>query len=136
MSSERTWLVAILRRKIVDHFRAAGARRHDQELEGADTGSDPWFNEAGKWKNAVLGWPGDPASLISNHEFRQTLDECLSKLPPALADAFCLREMEELGTEDLCKVLNVSASNLCVRLHRARMLLRQCLEQNWFARGG
>jgi RNA polymerase sigma-70 factor, ECF subfamily len=65
-------------------------------------------------------------------EFWETLRNCLSKLPERVADVFMLREMEEMETEQICRDLNISPSNLWVMLHRARMALRECLEMNWF----
>jgi RNA polymerase sigma-70 factor (ECF subfamily) len=40
--------------------------------------------------------------------------------------------MEEISSEKICKELNISKSNLWVILHRARLKLRECLEENWF----
>ncbi len=61
------------------------------------------------------------------------LDRCLSRLPRSLSSVFILRELEELDTAELRRVLAVSEGNLRVRLHRARLLLRECLEKHWFA---
>jgi RNA polymerase sigma-70 factor (ECF subfamily) len=57
---------------------------------------------------------------------------CLGKLPQRIANVFMLREMDEIPSKDLCKMLSISESNLWVMLHRARMALRECLEKNWF----
>ena len=130
-SSERTWLVGILRRKIIDHFRdlakattATGVDLGEQAVAGM-------FTRGGIWKADLAPWSSDPAELAQNKEFWQVLHDCASKLPPLLADAFSLRELEGLPTDEICKILNISASNLSVRLHRARLLLRDCLERTW-----
>jgi RNA polymerase sigma-70 factor (ECF subfamily) len=47
-----------------------------------------------------------------------------------------MREVLELGTDEICKELTITANNLWVILYRARMALRECLELNWFANGG
>jgi RNA polymerase sigma-70 factor, ECF subfamily len=62
------------------------------------------------------------------------LRDCLSKLPPRVADVFMLREMDDLTGKEICSLLGVTESNLWVMLHRARMALRECLEINWFDR--
>ena len=62
------------------------------------------------------------------------MDICLEKLPPNTARVFIMREVMELETDEICKELTINANNLWVILYRARMALRQCLEQNWFAR--
>jgi len=65
-------------------------------------------------------------------EFWKVLERCLSELPARTASAFTLREVEEFRSEEICKVLGISATNLWVMLHRARAHLRRCLEMNWF----
>jgi len=132
-SSERTWLVGILRRKIVDLFR----RRRPDEGSGDQAGAidrliASRFNQKGHWKSRQGAWSADPAKTLANQEFWAVFDDCMAKLPANLADAFCLRELEALRTDELCKILNVTASNLWVQLHRARALLRNCLDANWF----
>ena len=59
------------------------------------------------------------------------LYRCLGELPKRQSEAFILREMDELSTEEICKELDITATNSWVILYRARMLLRQCLETNW-----
>ena len=58
---------------------------------------------------------------------------CLEKLPPNTARVFMMREVMELDSDEICRELSITATNLWVMLYRARMALRQCLEQNWFA---
>ena len=65
-------------------------------------------------------------------EFWQTMRDCLSRLPQRIADVFMLREMDEIPSREICRMLNITESNLWVMLHRARMALRECLEINWF----
>jgi RNA polymerase sigma-70 factor (ECF subfamily) len=56
----------------------------------------------------------------------------MSKLPERIANAFNLREMDELETDEICDILEISESNFWVMMHRARMSLRRCIEINWF----
>ena len=58
---------------------------------------------------------------------------CRDKLPPNTARVYMLREVMELDSEEICKELTISSTNLWVILYRARLALRQCLEQHWFA---
>jgi RNA polymerase sigma-70 factor (ECF subfamily) len=92
-----------------------------------------FFRAGGSWKAPPRHWPGDPQAALENREFWQVLENCLSKLPRGLAAAFAMRELEEMETRETCQALGITATNLFVRLHRARLMLRQCLEQNWFA---
>ena len=131
-SSERTWLLAILRRKIVDHYRG----RTDREPTGdgsqpSDRESFRFFEEDGHWRNAPARWKGAHEAL-EDEEFRDVLSHCCKRLPAPLAEAFLLREWEGMGVEPIQETLDVSAATLRVRLHRARLLLRECLERNWF----
>ncbi len=63
------------------------------------------------------------------------MDFCLDKLPPNTARVFMMREVMELDGAEICKELRITSTNLWVILYRARVALRQCLEQNWFAAG-
>lgn len=129
-SSELTWLIGILRHKIADHYRqlarSSGDDEHDERVAGR-------FNRHGHWSPKPGAWQGDPADLVENREFWETLRNCLSALPGPLAHAFIMREMEEQDSQEVCQTLNIAPTNLWARLHRARLRLRDCLEFNWFA---
>ena len=137
-SSERTWMVGILKHKVVDHLRRAGREvlLEDQGLLPCEE-EHPFAEEgewSGHWRNAALApadWGETPAALLDQQEFWQVLKSCLAGLPPRLAQAFALREIDQLACEEVCKVLGVSATNLWVMLHRSRMHLRRCLEVKW-----
>lgn len=133
-SSERTWLVAILKNKIADHFRRA-ARESSQEelLLRGPLGAGP-FDAEGHWKSRPSDWGSDPAALARQADFLEQLRRCLSELPASHAAAFTLREIDGMTTREICKILEISETNLWVILHRARMRLRACLEANWFGR--
>ena len=126
-SSERTWLVGILRHKICDHLRKTcreRAVRHDPTPS----------NDAEAWEETVL-WMHDvaaesqlPSRRIELAEFRQNLELALGKLPPLIAQVFQLYEMEERPNREVCAQMNISESNLWVMLHRARKQLRVHLD--------
>ncbi len=131
----RTWLLSILRHKIVDHYRRIAATLPAVEPDPAgrpDAVIDRYFSGKGLWKKAVASWKA-PDQALEDREFWDVLDGCLGRLPRTLSSVFILRELEELDTAELRRILEVSESNLRVRLHRARLLLRECLEKNWFA---
>ena len=134
-SSVRTWLTGILKHKIVDAIRQKQRRPITAtELdEEADLDAlDPLFAEEGGWRTTTESW-GEPESALSRQEFMEVLERCLERLPPATARVFAMREILELSTDEICKELTITANNLWVILYRARMALRQCLEQHWFA---
>jgi len=132
-SSERTWLIGILKRKIIDHLRSSSRRRQAEEEQPEDIGLD-LFSRGGKWKSNPARWGGDPGSLAGQSEFWAVLRSCLEKLPSSLASAFLLRELDHMQTQDICEVLGLTPTNLWARLHRARTLLRACLDKRWFGR--
>jgi RNA polymerase sigma-70 factor (ECF subfamily) len=133
-SSERTWLVGILRHKIVDQLRRSGreAATGNGVPSGASDGSP--FDRRGHWKVRPASWAGDPGREIETREFWEVFGRCLSGLPRGLADAFFLRELDGLGADEVQRTLGITPANFWKRLHRARMLLRQCLESGWFGR--
>jgi RNA polymerase sigma-70 factor (ECF subfamily) len=133
-SSEATWLVGILKHKISDHFRrqAREAPLEDGDVRGRPESSA--FDGSGHWNSGPTDWGGNPADLYREKKFLDQFTKCLSGLSPNQANAFTLREIEGADTVEICKVLNVTETNLWVILHRARMLLRRCLETHWFDR--
>lgn len=133
-ASERTWLVGILKRKVVDHVRRSVREQAVDPATNAEDGSGDVFSKRGLWRKNPQSWAGEPDKLLEDREFREILQRCLHGLPAPMAHAFLLREMDQLESDDVCKVLGISATNLWTRLHRARMGLRQCLENNWFSR--
>lgn len=132
-SQKRTWLIGILRHKIADHFRKASTRR-EQPLSslGEHQGTLGLYNKRKRWAKSPEDWGSVPADILQQKEFWRAYRLCRSKLPSTLADCYTLRELEGLSSEEVCKILDITATNLSVRMHRARLMLRHCLETNWF----
>ncbi len=130
-SSFGTWLVAILRRKIADHHRKS-ARSTDLDAQ-SHAGVESAFTNKGKWTTSSTNWKSTPRDLAENAEFWTVFHGCLSGLPTPLAQAFQMREIARATVDDASKKTGVTPQNLAVRLHRARLLLRQCLQKNWFS---
>ncbi|MFT5525076.1 MAG: RNA polymerase sigma-70 factor (ECF subfamily) [Pirellulaceae bacterium] len=124
-SSIRTWLIGILRHKIVDHLRAT-AKTLISEHERAD-------NSPYKCSGRLKAWPSDPATIVENREFWVVFNNCTEKLPPKLADVFYMREVADMEAEEICRELKISESNFGVRMFRARAALRHCLDTIWFS---
>ena len=139
--SERTWLVGIMKHKITDHFRRLireaplGTEEEGSEHTEFFERSDGW---SGHWNTdyAPTDWHADPAQLVEQNDFWRTFNDCLAPLPQRTASAFTLREVDGLSSEEICEILSIKVNNLWVMLHRARLQLRNCLELNWFGRGG
>jgi RNA polymerase sigma-70 factor (ECF subfamily) len=137
-SAEQSWLIGILKHKIVDYIRRVSRERTQFADEPLPAMLADQFDEHGHWKMAAGAgpkvWADDAATACERQEFWHVLDGCLEKLPPRTAQAFVLREVDGEDGDEVCKVLNVSPTNFWVLLHRARMQLRHCLEQNWFGK--
>lgn len=131
-SSVRTWLVGILKHKVLDHFRKSYREPPISDLLSSEDPSEALFDEKGKWKPGPIPWADDPRALLEQKEFWETFLRCMSDLPRRLAQVFALRELDGLKGEEICNLTKISATNLGVMLHRARLRLRRCLEINWF----
>ncbi|MEO0475215.1 MAG: sigma-70 family RNA polymerase sigma factor [Planctomycetota bacterium] len=132
-SQERTWLIGILRHKVVDYFRK---RQRQTQLKEAEfekrQGTLGLFNKRGRWAKRPCEWKDDPASVYEDKEFWVIYEMCRTRLPGPLSEAYILRELEGFSVEQACNLLDITATNLSVRLHRARLALRECLERHWF----
>lgn len=133
-SSEQTWLIGILKHKIADYLRLTYREVPASQLVEADMHVEQFFDNAdyGHLAKAPGNWQFNPAALLENKEFWQLFQDCMGRLPDKAAQAFRLRKLEAMQSEEICKILGVSSTNLWVLLYRARLQLRQCLEQNWF----
>lgn len=131
-STERSWLVGILKNKIADHFRKVGRETSFTDMQFLEDEMSHKF-ENGFWNHDIgpKDWQESEA-VAYRGEFWQTMRGCLDKLPPRVADVFMMREMDGTDSPEICETLKISQSNLWVMLHRARMALRECLEMNWF----
>jgi RNA polymerase sigma-70 factor (TIGR02943 family) len=130
-SSERTWLISILRHKIADRRRKSARDPAPLAREDPVDVLDTMFDARGRWRINPGRWPRNPDRVLEQPEFWQDLERCLSLLPANLAEAFILREVRRQTGEAICEMMSITLDNLWVRLHRARLLLRKCLERQW-----
>ncbi|MED5621318.1 sigma-70 family RNA polymerase sigma factor [Ideonella sp. BN130291] len=131
-SQLKTWLVGILKHKVVDQLR-----RHSREAivlvgEDGEDIADLLFEPGGHFRQIPEDW-GSPEAACGQRQFFEVLEACMEHLPPAQGRVFMMREWLELDTDEICKELSISATNLWVMLHRARLRLRECLQVHWFS---
>jgi len=130
-SSDRTWLVGILRHKIYDHLRRV-CRERPVLSDGASSHSDQEaWDDSVLWAHEVAAECVEPSKRMELAEFREALETALGKLPPRIAQVFQLYEVEEQPNREVCARLNITESNLWVMLHRARKQLREELAGWW-----
>jgi len=133
-SSVRTWLVGILKHKITDYIRKQIRERRLMERVESDPTSE-YFDNHRRSQNASIRWNSDPEILVHDKQFLTTLSGCVSKLSEQQQLVFTLRELNGEDTESVCNSCGISSTNMHVIMHRARLMLRKCLEENWFDKG-
>ncbi len=130
-ASERTWLVSILKRKIIDYYRKINSAKGQAEIKLSFY--DDGENE-GRWieERVPQMWENEAEKNIENDELKDTLEKCINNLPEKYAVVFRMKTIQQFETEEICKELDITSSNLWVMIHRARTQLRRCMEKNWF----
>lgn len=135
----KTWIIAILKNKIADVLR----QRQRRPINASQlTGEEPEgalpavFDQRGMWRDAArpARWE-DPEADLQSTQFLAVFDACLNRLPAQHGRVFLMREVVEMETREICAELGLSASNVHVILHRARLALRACLEIHWLQEG-
>lgn len=130
-SNPRTWLTGILRHKIVDYFRTKAKEASYTATDVLELDAE-LFDAQGRWVDPPSNWPLDPHQSLAGRQFRQTLNQCLARLDQAKRAVIMLRAFEGLSSEEVCKELAITPTNLWVLAHRARENLRRCLDKYWF----
>jgi len=137
-SSERTWLISILKRKIIDTYRKkysskeSSITEYETDISDGDfyRTEDPfrghWLEGKGPNSHSLM-----PEGEIEQEELVRIIQLCISLLPPNLASAFVMKMIDEAESEVVCNELGITPSNLWVMLHRARLKMRQCIESKW-----
>ena len=130
-SQLKTWLIGILKHKLIDQLRRR-AREVSATTDDDEADLDTLlFHENGHWREAPKEW-GDPEHALRERQFFVVLEACVAHLPATQGRVFMMREWLELEADEICKQMAISATNLWVLLHRARLRLRECLQQSWF----
>jgi RNA polymerase sigma-70 factor (ECF subfamily) len=137
-SSYKTWLISILRNKIIDIIRSQSREVSATSLADDEAGDDQLaeslFDRRGHWQETARpGRWADPEASFEQQQFWRVFEACLDHLPEKTARVFMMRELLGFETEEICKETGISSSNCWVVLHRARAGLRICLEDSWFA---
>ncbi len=132
-SQLKTWVVGILKHKIIDQFRRTSREVSvEAAVEAAEVETyDELFLANGHFANPVPAW-GNPEAALGESQFLQILQACVDKLPSSLGRVFMMREWLEQETDEICKELGITPTNCFVMLYRARMRLRECLQLHWF----
>lgn len=139
-ASEKTWLIAILKRKIIDHYRKKSTQNELNifDKDSKDDFMNHFFDKEGGYEGhwtdntSPQEWKKDLQTGVEKDEFNSILKNCLGKLPEKSGAVFTLKNMEDLDSDEICKELQITPSNYWVLMHRAKLQLRECMELNWF----
>lgn len=134
----KTWVFAILKNKIADVLRQRQRLNETSSLlpQDEDDDSVDLFDAKGFWHphERPVEW-ASPETALEDQHFWKVFESCLDHLPGQQARLFMMREFVELDSNEICAAAGVTVTNLNVTLHRARLRLRECLENHWFAPG-
>ena len=129
--AERTWIIAILKRTVIDQYRKINSKKGKAEVRINYTSAS---EDEGDWLEERVADPfskgGD--DTIENEELGLAIQECIAKLPQKQSLVFKMKTIQGMSTEDICNELGINPSNLWVMIHRARTALMGCMNQNWF----
>jgi RNA polymerase sigma-70 factor (ECF subfamily) len=132
-SSVRTWLVGILKHKVMDAFRerAKAPVSYEDAMHVGSANGAPFDVDAEGASHGLLDTlaaESDPEAAIARKRFLESCQRHLDSLPKRAASAFVLSDVLGHGTEEVCAMLGVSKSNLWTTLHCARHSLRRAVE--------
>ncbi|MDF1576232.1 MAG: sigma-70 family RNA polymerase sigma factor [Bacteroidales bacterium] len=128
-SSPKTWLFSILNHKIIDHYR----KKVKQPVRVDNQVFSTFFDAGGSWKTDKRPQPWEEdANLLDDHDFQAVLKHCLDALPESWNTCVKLKFFSEKKGEEICQELNISPTNYWQIIHRAKLHLRDCIEQKWF----
>ncbi|RZJ76126.1 MAG: sigma-70 family RNA polymerase sigma factor [Flavobacterium sp.] len=130
-SSERTWLVAILKHKIIDHYRKTASLR-SKSVINTNTEEEFFEEDNGHWNKENRPAAFSPVTdELQQKEFTAVLKNCIKKMPALWSAVFTMKHIDEEETEDILKQLSISSANFWVIIHRCKLNLRACLQKNW-----
>jgi RNA polymerase sigma-70 factor (TIGR02943 family) len=137
-SNPKTWLFSILNNKIIDHYRKSGVSifrfENPKEKRGVDL-TDSMFGKDGRWidKNILSLWSNE-SSLLDDADFTSVMTKCMNDLPENWKTMVTARYLLEKESREICQELNMTPSNYWQVLHRAKLMLKKCIEIYWFNR--
>lgn len=135
-STPKTWLFSILNNKIIDHYRKASKKEilaATEESKMQFDATESFFSEDGSWKHehVSMEW-GSNGSLLDDEDFNRIMEICMDDLPGNWRKAVSLKYLFEKDAKEICQELNITLSNYWQVIHRAKLLLKKCLEINYF----
>lgn len=138
-SSLKTWIFRILTNRA--KTRGQRERRYEPMGLGGDSGDnldgpavdpdrflksgyfvDHWVSQPNAWEDKT------PERLLLSKETRAQIEKAIEALPPTQRQVITLRDSEEVSSQEVCNILDITETNQRVLLHRARSKVRRTLE--------
>jgi len=138
-SEHKTWVFGILRHKLVDTLRArkrtVNLSALESELDDEALLDRELFKDNGHWSSEAKPrpWP-TPETALRQQQFWHLFEMCLEHLPEHIGRVFMMREFLDLGTDEICTELEMTANHCSVLIYRARLRLRACLTEKGLSR--
>jgi RNA polymerase sigma-70 factor (ECF subfamily) len=129
-SSPKTYLFSIINHKIIDHYR----KKVHKPVNVDDQVISSFFNEDGDWRveKKPVEWYEDVSNLLDDVDFQTVLQDCIKNLPDKWNACITLRYLVNKKSEEICQELDITTTNYWQMMHRAKLQLRECIEENWF----
>lgn len=132
-SSEKNWLFSILKNKIVDYYRKKNRQQVVLSMPDLRLMDDQWFDSEGSWAEERMPHDWESADApVERKEIQKAILWCKDHLKSLQQTVFILKYLEDIPSEEICKVLNISSTNYWILIHRARLKMRGCVEKMLF----
>ena len=134
-SKAKTWLFAILNRKIADYYRSHQSdfkNYADPHIAKAEGQVQSFFTSDAHWENMVVDpvWE-DESALLDHADFRAKFETCLDDLPILWQEVIKAKYLQNLKADEICQDLELTTTNYWQITHRAKLLLKKCIEIYW-----
>jgi RNA polymerase sigma-70 factor (ECF subfamily) len=129
-SSPKTYLFSILNHKIIDHYR----KKIHKPVNLENQVISRFFDEDGEWHNQKRpgDWHQEEGHLLDDAEFQMVLNDCIKELPDKWNACVSAKYLLDKKTEEICQELEITTTNYWQIMHRAKLQLRECIDENWF----
>jgi len=134
-SNPKSWLNTILNNKIVDYYRKSAAQAtvlNGENNRQAYAITESFFDQNDKWKSEPESIWKDDLHLLDDEDFNGVMRTCLEDLPETWRNAISFKYLFSRDLKEICQELNLSMSNYWQVIHRAKLMLKKCLEVKYF----
>jgi RNA polymerase sigma factor (sigma-70 family) len=118
-SSFKTWIIRIMLNQCYQRKQKMSYKTEQTPKKTITEKSTPMFSST----------PNDSAKILMNRELNQVIENAITKIPIDYRMVFSLREINGLNVAETAQLLNITETNVKVRLNRAKNMLRNEIEK-------